>query len=494
MATITETQKINPNDLLVDLNVREDLRLDKALIASIKDLGVLQPIVATRTDEGLRVRYGHRRTRAAVEAGLDTVPVIVVSAENDGDADAIERLLSQYAENEHRTGLTTGEKIGVSHQLSLLGVPPAQIAKRTHTKRADVDAHLSVATSDLAAKATDRYDLTLDQAAAVAEFEDDTETVKALIAAAKTGQFEHVAQRARQDRDEAAEKAPIIEALNADGLTVVDQPDYDSPALGLHRLLDTEGKTITEEQHLTCEGHAVYLVPARVHTEPDGTVLDVDRWGQVTWPEGNQPVDEEDEERRWSAVTVTRTWVPKAICLDPKTHGHRDAWDYSPARPSAADLTPEQREAAKAARRLVIENNRAWTAAREVRRGWVKTLLTRKTLPTGAGNFIAHALTSDSRLLHDHDANTVAAEWFGAEPDSYGTSRALRDVADQANDKRALVIALGTVLAAYEHDAGDRAWRQDGEHSSTGRYLRFLADLGYTLSPVEEYAISSETA
>ncbi len=487
MATITETQIMDPNDVLVDVNVRTDVNLDKEFLASIKEHGVLQPVVALATPEGVRIRYGQRRTLAAIETGRD-LPVVLIHSDAEGDAAAVERLLTQHAENEHRSALTTREKVEVSHQLSLLGLSPAQIARRTHTKRSVVDAHLSVAKSELAAKATDRYDLTLDQAATLAEFEDDTETVKALIAAAKTGQFEHVAQRARQDRDEAAEKAPIIEALSADGLTVVDQPDYDSPALGLHRLLDAEGKTITEEQHRACEGHAVYLVPAKVHTEPDGTVLDVDRWGQVTWPEDNQPVDEEDEERRWNAVTVTRTWVPKALCLDPTTHGHRDAWDSSPARPSAADLTPEQREAAKAARRLVIENNRAWTAAREVRRGWVKTL------PTGAGNFIAHALTSDSRLLHDHDANTVAAEWFGAEPDSYGTSRALRDVADQANDKRALVIALGTVLAAYEHDAGDRAWRQDGEHSSTGRYLRFLADLGYTLSPVEEYAISSETA
>ena len=64
MATITDTHKINPTDLLVDLNVRQDLHIDKTLIDSIRDHGVLQPIIAVRTDEGPRVRFGHRRTSA----------------------------------------------------------------------------------------------------------------------------------------------------------------------------------------------------------------------------------------------------------------------------------------------------------------------------------------------------------------------------------------------------------------------------------------------
>jgi len=55
---------------LVDLTVRHDPRLDAAFSASIKELGVLVPIVAVRTAEKqLRVRFGHRRTLAAVAAG-----------------------------------------------------------------------------------------------------------------------------------------------------------------------------------------------------------------------------------------------------------------------------------------------------------------------------------------------------------------------------------------------------------------------------------------
>ena len=110
---------VDPRTLLVDRNVRDSARLDKAFLASIKTQGVLVPIVTVRTtDAALRVRYGHRRTLAAIEAGQATVPVVVAADEATDDAAQVERLVGQYAENEHRTGLTTGEKVGVVDQLA----------------------------------------------------------------------------------------------------------------------------------------------------------------------------------------------------------------------------------------------------------------------------------------------------------------------------------------------------------------------------------------
>jgi ParB family transcriptional regulator, chromosome partitioning protein len=116
------------------------------------------------------------------------VPVLVVADERTDDAGTVERIVRQYAENEHRTGLSTVDRLGVVEQLSLLNVSAAQIAKRTRMKRPQVDQALAVTRSDLAKAATPRYELTLDQAAGVAE--DDTETVRALVAATKTGQFD----------------------------------------------------------------------------------------------------------------------------------------------------------------------------------------------------------------------------------------------------------------------------------------------------------------
>jgi ParB family chromosome partitioning protein len=56
-----------------------------------------------------------------------------------------------------------------------------------------VDAAVKVAASELATKAADRYGfMDLEQLAMVAEL-DDPDTVKALVVAAKDGQFDHAA-------------------------------------------------------------------------------------------------------------------------------------------------------------------------------------------------------------------------------------------------------------------------------------------------------------
>jgi ParB/RepB/Spo0J family partition protein len=226
MAKTIEIQNIDPTTLLVDINVRTDLNLNNEFIGSIKDHGVLVPIVAVRCADGLRVRMGHRRTMAAVQAGRDSVPVLITDTDTDteGNAGEIERLLTQHAENHHRAGLSVTDDANVAKQLSLMGLSPTQIAKRTHTKKAHVDTALTVAGSELATKAADRYDLTLDQASAIAEFEDDTETVTALIAAIQTGRFDHVTQRARNDRADTLAQGPAIAALADAGVQLVARP------------------------------------------------------------------------------------------------------------------------------------------------------------------------------------------------------------------------------------------------------------------------------
>lgn len=489
----------SPAELLVDVNVRRDLQLTKEFIGSIKQHGVLMPIVAVATDDGLRVRMGHRRVAAAIEAGLETVPVITIDTTNEGDAAEIDRLLTQHAENHHRAGLTTTEDIAVAHQLSLLGMKSTTIAKRTNTKRADVETALSVGQSELATEAANRYELTLDQAAVVAEFEDDTETVTALIAAAKEGKFAHVAQTARDRRAEAESKAPIIAELTTQNITVIERPTYNDEATLLNRLRTNEGEHLDPDQHVKCEGHAVCLESVEVYTEPNGTVLDVDRWGYIEqWPEGHEPADEDEAQARIQACTVTTEWIPEPVCTAPPEHGHITDSEWWNRRDSgkkpAAELTETEREERKAARKLVIENNKAWKSAREVRHAWIKNYLTRKTLPATAGQFIAQTLVANPRLVEDLDAHQIAAEWLAATPADYGRSPALLKITDNANDKRALVIALGVVLAGHEADSGDGAWRRDGQQSATGHYLRFLQTLGYELSDVEDYAASSKTA
>jgi len=491
MGNTFEIQTVDPSTLLVDVNVRTDLRLNPEFVGSIKEHGVLVPIVAVKTADGLRVRMGHRRTAAAIEAGRDSVPVVITDSEAEGDAAEIDRLLTQHAENHHRAGFSVVDDANVAKQLSLMGLNASQIAKRTNTRKADVETALKVTGSELAFKATERYDLTLDQAAVLAEFEHDTETVTALVAAATTGQFNHVAQRARNDRAEAEAKAPVIAALTEAGIEVVARPGYDSASKMLDRLRTTDGEMISVETHAKCAGHAAFLEEETIYVDAEGTPLPTNQWGEV---EFGDDVDDDEAEERYQAATTISQWAPSYVCTDWKANGHRDRYDYGSNKPTAAEKTDAEREADKKARALVIENNKAWKAARQVRSEWVRTFLTRKTPPANIGGFLAIALTRDADLVADVKGNGVTAEWFGADAATYGRSTDLAKTAEAANDKRAMVIALGTVLGGYEARADDKAWRENGDHSSTGRYLRFLAANGYVLADVETFAASKKTA
>jgi ParB family chromosome partitioning protein len=99
----------DPQSLLVPVtaiiatdNVRSDLPEIEALAASLRDHGMLQPIVAVRTGSAFKVVAGHRRLEAAKLAGLDQVPIRILAA--DGDQVAVVRLVENI-QREHLRGV-----------------------------------------------------------------------------------------------------------------------------------------------------------------------------------------------------------------------------------------------------------------------------------------------------------------------------------------------------------------------------------------------------
>jgi ParB family chromosome partitioning protein len=487
---------VAPGTLLMERNIR-DAKPDKALVDSIRTIGVQEPISAVITAAGeLLVRLGHRRTLGAIEAERETVPVYVVGHDSDAKTDEILRVIAQRDENTHRAGLTTAEEIGVVETLTGLGLSAAQVAKQARMKRADVDNAITVSGSALTRKAADRYEtLTLDQLVTVQEFEDDAETVKALIVAATEGKFDHVAQRARNDRDEAAAKAQVIAVIEAEGVTVIERPGHSAPAKALRNIKanDEATEALSVETHAECPGHVAWIENNWVTVTSDGS--------EVEYPD--EPGDDADEEA-WDAYEAEYERVrldsrnvqrPTACygCADPTANGHVDRWgggSSTSSKPKAADMSEEEREAAKAKRALVVENNKAWTAAQPVRREFLHSFAGRKTAPKGAAAFIATALSVDASIAGK--GSDLAAEWLGVKKTGWRTDLT---PAKTATDSRALVVVLTQVLASYEAETtGDGAWRQDGTGNSTGRYLRYLASLGYTLADVEEFAASKKTA
>lgn len=493
---------LKPESLRMERNIR-DAKPDAGLVASVKDVGIIEPPIAVLTDDGsVLLRTGHRRTLAAIEAGCETIPVYIHGTDSTETDAEIARIVAQYDENTHREGLSTADEVGVVEQLAAFGLSAAQIAKKSRIKRAQVDTALTVAGSELAKKATDRYaDLTLEQAAVVAEFEDDAETVKALIVAASKGQFDHVAQRARDERHEAALRSQVLADLEASGVTVIDRPGYDDKTTRrLSNLcVSAEDKTRLDQiDHTTCEGHVAWV---------DSDWAYVDQSGQVVeFP--NEPddadMDEEAAQAAWEAydaecarlrATARNMRIPASEfgCTNWRSHGHVDPYSSTSTKPKAAEMSEEEREAAKAQRTLVIENNKAWTASQAVRRQWVAANIAKaKTPPKGAARFIATALCTDPTVFGAVGGNTVAAEWLGKAHAGFGYADL--SPAKSATENRCTVVALVQVLAGYESNLTDGSWRHDGTTNACGRYLRFLKACGYGLSDVEKFAASDRTA
>ena len=114
-----------------------------ALAASIKEHGVLQPIVVTKEDGKYKIVAGERRWRAAKIAGLDKIPAVIRTLDSQNrlelsiienaqreDLNAIE-LATAYAKLKSQFNLSAGEiatKVGKSEQaiqntLRLLNLP-----------------------------------------------------------------------------------------------------------------------------------------------------------------------------------------------------------------------------------------------------------------------------------------------------------------------------------------------------------------------------------
>ncbi len=112
------------------------------LAASIREFGVMQPLVVTRmneeTEDGLRTTYqliaGHRRLMASKKVGLKTVPVVIRSALKRGDA-----LEMAIVENIQRQDLNVVETARAYARLSdEFGLTQREIAARLGKSRESI--------------------------------------------------------------------------------------------------------------------------------------------------------------------------------------------------------------------------------------------------------------------------------------------------------------------------------------------------------------------
>lgn len=392
MSTITEpsiasyTQgqvyEVDPSTLTIGTNVRADVRESGEFAASIKARGVLELVTVWVDNQGHLVVYrGQRRALTASKVGTPTgtIPVRVVA--RPGDAD---RITDQLSENVHREAMHAGEQRDAIEQLSLLGVSAAQIAKRTALRRGTVNAALSVATSQVARERMDRGGLTLEQAAALAEFDANPDAVAEIEQSIGWGQaIDHTVQRLRDKRAEDEQRHGEVQRLREQGLPVLDvaETPRDLYALRLDRLVRAEdGHPVPEDQWPHVTGSAVVVdtqwqwathgpaTDLREGTEPETTGLEHradDQADEVDRDEAEDKGDREDGESEQVQVLVA-VW----ICTDPEAAGlclpHQRATARTPP-PRPATMRPLRKRsgsnAATSWRTTGLGAQRRWCAA-----------------------------------------------------------------------------------------------------------------------------------
>lgn len=518
-----QLQHLPPQTLIIGDNVRTDAKIDADFLASIRQHGVLMPITAVRDDDGrIMVRDGQRRTLASQKAGLDTVPVYVLpSAATSIREWQCERIVQQIVCNDQKADLTDAQRARGIQTMLDAGVSVAKVAKLISTKKAVVQAAETAGKSTEAMEALADGQLTLEQAAAVAEFSDDPETIAALIDA-PANRFEHLLSQKRQQREADAAFAVVAAELQAQGVTVLDeQPNWrDLGCVALRYLTTADGGEVTEDMVVPGALWAALLCEDTVYVDAtDGTtrVDEDDLDDRTRWYRDR---DAEDGLRHYDSVVEKTVVEPDWYCLDYAAAGFGLAVSLrnvaetvggfaSPAAAGSAGRevidTEAQAEAERRSRRQVIALNRLGDAAIPVRRSWIRTnLLGRKTLPKGAGVFLTKALLSDAHLITDYRVAEVAAELLGQSgagdrQDGRGAIDKHLDSLGATGDGRAQVVALGLVLGGLEGRCGKDAWRAGGStpwsHGiSHAAYLTFLEGNGYTLSDIEQVIVGGKTA
>lgn len=455
-----------PADLRLADNIRTDVDLDDAFLEDVSTNGVLAPLLAYADDQGaLAVWDGQRRLAAALDAGLEFVPVFVTArAFADADAYAVARIVEQYRVNQHRAGLTETDEVGAFQQLALLGLDVDAIVASTQAPAAKVSAAVAIAGSGAARHVADeRPDVPLDHLAAIAELDADRPTgvapspeVARLVEVAGSPTFRHELQ---QVRDQRAVRARLAELAAEADVTVVNRDD-DGPA----RPLRPYG--LTEADHAECQGRVLIATPRWTYGAQDGG--------------------------GWVRVLDVAT---EPGCADPDGYGHELLPAYQRSAPaSSAGLSPAEAAALKAERAQVRTFNADAEAAAAVRDAFVRDHVVpakEHNLRT-AVNLLAIATTGVAAPVSS--GLDVLDDWLGDQAGDQPHPRWSRDGMAGYAKKHARTAATGSrwlllwAFASAESGMRGKSWWRNPSPLHVA-YLRALERLGYELADVERHVV-----
>jgi ParB family chromosome partitioning protein len=405
---------------------------------------VLVPITAQEAEDGLRVVDGQRRTLAAVEAGLQEVPVFVVAPLEDAA-----RIVDQVVVNEHRAELDDVEQVLAMKELEQLGVSAAAIAKRTGAARKVVDGALAVGRSQAATSAMREQQLSFSAAIAVAEFDDDPEAQARVLRANGSS---YVVEQERSARA----RAKMTAELEAQGVIVIDPPAYDAVdvvrASDLYTgpKLSTTAASLSHDELVKRAGDGLRAYIAFGYNAGE-RVAEV-HYAVAGWRERGFFVD---------------AWREKQV--------------------PTADLSPEEQAAKKEQRRQDRERTKAWDIATGVRVAWLQELLQKRGKPAPGWELLSARQSLDESYGNypwSMVLTLLQAPKSGSGLGKYDVVKYLDEHPAKAAQV-ALALALGSIEGARDFDR--KGWQSSGAKA----YLDLLASWGYELSDVEREVLTS---
>ena len=199
------------------------------LTESIKAHGVIQPLICRMAADGYQLIAGERRLRAAVDAGLATVPVVVVEA---ADRDAAEMAIVENIQREDLNVIEEAE--GYRLLADSFGLTQQEVAERVGKARASVaNAMRLLELPDEVKQLVSAGMLSAGHAKVILSLPEETEQVLLARRCVTEGQtvraLERIIQRRQADRLAATERKTDIPATHLNYLLEK-----------LHRLFQTQ--------------------------------------------------------------------------------------------------------------------------------------------------------------------------------------------------------------------------------------------------------------
>ncbi|GAA0992840.1 hypothetical protein GCM10009551_054260 [Nocardiopsis tropica] len=512
-ATNTEFEgvvHVDPKSLTLEDNVRTITAAEQAKIdgftKSAAEIGIYTPLTGVRDELGnIMIRDGQCRLRAALAAEVATVPVLIRRDDRVGDAREIGRRTEQLLANS-AIAMRDDDVTATIDQLAAFGVPVEQIAVHANLDHERVAATVATAGRETLRNKVVEYQLTLDQANAMTEFEDDESALHQLAEAAQHEQFAHKLQELRRERKDEADRAAAEQPYRDKGVHILRYRPYgysSAPDGKTYRELDdlitATGQTATIDD-VTPE-HLAVLIERRetytvIETGEQVSSYQIDRYAGEPDHDGNpRPVREgkysyeQVETATVWQVTYAATTDAKADKLTkrPKALSKKDT-TTDDADKAAAQLA-EAKAQASHERAVGIDLSVAADDAEVVRREHLTQLLARKTAPKGTAKFIAETIANGAGGKRiGIDGGMIARDLLGLD-----IRNTVRAQLSKATEQRAQVIALAHAVAAYESGYTRKSWRDNP--TSLKPYLDFLtAATGYAPAPVECVILGTATA